>query len=156
MNPTTVDYDHLVPVEEMAGQDFEETEQLRESLEEAKAFLRSHHWCRSIRRELFGLGVGGVVRVFLFELVGDPGVDEVLWVVTGDVPPAYLVTDGARTPVAALEVYCGLMEAWIDAVRRKADPSEAFPVSVEPTEKNAALLEKRVWFLRREIVPAFE
>lgn len=153
---TLINYHDLVPVEDMAGEDDEETAQLRKSLEEARSYIRNHQWCHAIKRELLGLGVGGVVSVFLFELMCAPGVDDVLWVVSGDLPAAYLVTDAAPTPAAALEVYCGLMEDWIKTVQQEGDMSRAFPVLVDPTRENAEQLEKRISFLRREVIPLFQ
>jgi len=146
----------LVSTGKMIGEDQEETEQLRAILKEAKEYLLSHKWCRSIRKEYFGLGVGDVVGVFLFEIDGAPGTRDALWVVAGDLPSAYLVTDAAPNATAALGIYCSMMDDWLKAVRQKGDLSEAFPVPVEPTEENAAALEGRINFLRDEIIPAFE
>ncbi|MEZ4298870.1 MAG: hypothetical protein R3B70_28230 [Polyangiaceae bacterium] len=151
-----VDYERLVPVNEMAGEDDEETAQLHEMLEEARRYLKGQRWCRSIERELLGLGVGGVVAVFLVDLVRDPGVHDLLWVVCGDLPTAYLVTDAAPTATVALEVYCELMDEWIDAVRNEAPLNAVFPVGAQPTEDNVARLERRISFLRGELIPAFE
>jgi hypothetical protein len=153
---STIKYDRIVPVEQMVGEDDEETAQLKQSLEEARNYMKSHPWCRSIKREFFGLGIGGVVSVFLFEILGGPGVDDCLWVVCGNLPPAYLVVDNAGTPSEALNVYCSLMDDWIAVARRNGDLSQVFPISADPTEDNATLLEKRVAFLRREVIPAFE
>jgi hypothetical protein len=146
----------LVPTAKMVGEDHEETEQLRAILHEAKGYLLGQKWCRSIRKEYFGLGVGEVVGVFLFEIDGEPGTRDALWVVAGDLPSAYLVTDAAPTATAALAIYCSLMDDWVEAVREKGDLSELFPIPVEPTEENAAELEGRLNFLRSEIIPAFE
>jgi hypothetical protein len=150
-----VDYGRLVSVNEMRGEDEQETQQLQATLEEARAYLKRFSWCRSVDRELFGLGVGGVVSVFLFEISGDAGVDPGLWVVCGDLPTAYLVTDEARTPTMALERYCQLMDEWVASARGKGKVSDAFPVGVEPTEQNASSLERRVAFLRSDVIPAF-
>ncbi len=150
-----IDYGRLVPIENMTGEDEEETAQLKLALDEARAYLRNFTWCRSIQRELFGLGVGGVVCVFLFQLICDAGIDDTLWVVCGDLPTAYLVPDAAPTPSAALGVYCALMDEWIAAARGKGDLTNVFPVAAKPTEMNATQLEKRIAFLRREVIPAF-
>jgi len=151
-----VDHTRLVPVGRMVGEDDEETDLLKEDLEASRNYLAGFRWCRAIRNQYYGLGIGGVVCVFLFEIEGDPGVDDVLWVVTGDLPPAYLVTDAAPNPLEALRLYCGLMEDWIDAVRRKGDLSEVFPVAASPNQENANQLEIRVTQLRESIIPAFE
>jgi hypothetical protein len=151
-----LDYERLRPVEQMVGEDQDETNQLHASLQEARKYILSQKWCRSIRKEWFGIGVGGVVGVFLFELEGAPGVDNALWVISGDLPPAYLVTDSSPTPVSALETYCALMQDWVDAVRGKGQLADAFPVSAKPTRKNASNLEARIKLLRDEIIPAFQ
>ena len=96
----TVDMEKLKSVAQIAGEDAEETELLRASLEEATAFLKAFDWCRGIREMYFGLGVGGVVSVFLFRIDAAPMVDEWVWVIVGDLPSCYLVTDEAQiTPM---------------------------------------------------------
>lgn len=151
-----VDPKQLVPISSMVGEDDEETAQLGSILQDARSYLKGFSWCHDIRDEHYGLGVGGVVGIFLFEIDADPGADPTLWVVAGDLPSAYLVTDEAATPCAALGVYCDIMDRWIRTVRSGGQLSEVFPVGVDPTEANAAQLEKRVIFLRNEIIPAFE
>lgn len=95
------------------------------------------------------------MSVFLFEITAAAGVDNCLWVVCGDLPSAYLVTDAARTAVDALKVYCDLMDAWVAAVRRGEGLNEVFPIAAEPNEGNANLLERRISLLRQEIIPTF-
>lgn len=50
------------------------------------------------------------------------GVDQSLWIVYGDLPPAYLVTDAAPNPACALFEYSRLRRARVHAAR------EAVPV----------------------------
>jgi len=152
---TEPEFEKLVPTDEMTGEDEEDSSKLRTHLQEARAYLRKFPWCLGIRREFFGLGVGGVVGVFLFELDSTSDADGRLWVITGDLPSAYLVTDQAPTPMDALGIYCGLMDDWIRAVRENGNVSDVFPVESAATRKNADLLEKRIRFLREEIIPAF-
>ena len=108
-----VDLSRLTPVDQMRGDDDEDTALLKGMYEEAASYLRGFKWCRRIAEAYFGLGIGGVVAVFLFRIEGPPEVDQWLWVVVGDLPPAYLVTDDAPTPAVALEVYCSLMADWV-------------------------------------------
>ena len=81
------------------------------------------------------------------------GVDDELWVVSGDLPPAYFVTDDAPTPAEALSTYCDLMEDWVEAVLEDGDLDEAFPVEAEPTAENAASLRRRLDFIRQHLIP---
>jgi hypothetical protein len=98
---------------------------------------------------------GWVVGVFLFHIDPAPGVDEWLWVVAGDLPTAYLVTDEAPDPASALEAYCNLMSDWAEAVRAGRDLADVFPVAAEATLEHAEMLANRVSFLRARVIPSF-
>jgi len=151
-----VDTSHLVRVDDMSGEDEQEAELLKEHLGEAHKYLHTFTWCRAIKDEFFGCGVGGVVAVFLFRIDPDEGADEWLWVIVGDLPSAYLVTDEASDACKALSVYCRLMDDWIYAVRTGAALDDVYPVAADPTPENAAMLAARIRLLRDEILPAFQ
>jgi len=148
-----VSVDSLIAAEQLRGEDAEDTALLRESYHEATEFVRQLPWVNSITAAYFGCGVGGVVAVFLFKIDSTTSIDDFLWVVCGDLPTAYLVTDRAHDPLSAIAVYCDLMDEWIDGVRR-GDASHAYPVAAEPTRENADALATRVDFLRSQILPA--
>lgn len=95
----------------------------------AQAFLELQPWGRSYSKMLFGAGVLGVVASFLVRLSTPMGAakDEFVWVTSGAMPNAYLVTDRASTPIEALGVYGELVRAWIDNVVQDGDPSVVFP-----------------------------
>ena len=152
---TDVDMCSVIPVASMTGEDDEETELLRQSLRDAAEFVQSFEWCQGIEESYYGLGVGGVVAVFLFRIDAPPSVAEWLWTVAGDLPPCYLVPADAATPLAALEIYCDLMEDWVTAVRAKRPLDRVVPVRMAPTERNAAALHTRISFVRKEIIPMF-
>lgn len=101
-----IDFSKLVPIELMFGEDIEETQQLVALFEEAELYLASFGWCAGVRKAYFGLGVSDFIGIFLFELTPNEGLrDRYLWVVSGDVPPAYLVTDDCPNSVHALQRY---------------------------------------------------
>ena len=151
---TNFDFSSVVPAEQMTGGDAEETELLRGMLEEAKEFLGAFDWCESIEESYFGLGVGGVVAVFLFRIRPKrEGIDDLLWVVVGDLPPAYQVTDNSPSPTLALEGYVELMSEWVEAATNSQPVDDLIPVNVAPTPENAKLLESRLAFLNKEILP---
>jgi hypothetical protein len=86
----------------MAGDDEEDSRLLQIMADDAQSYLRSFKRCKGIRETFFGDGYGGIVAVFLFRIERESAdVDEWLWVVFGDVPPAYLVTDECKTPSEA-------------------------------------------------------
>ncbi len=148
-----VEMQSVIPVEQMKGEDAEENKLLSESLELAREYLSSFKWCRKILESHFGLGAGDLVAVFLFRIEPTGGASEWVWIVVGDLPPAYVDTEGASTPNAALDVYCNLMEDWCEAVRTKGDLEQVFPVEADPTEENASELEERIEYLRTEVIP---
>lgn len=124
---------------------------------DAAAFLSAHQWCRSVRKAELGWALAGVLGVFRITI--DPASPEVhgnLWVVIGDLPPAYLVADDTPTWRDALAGYVMEMTRWIDAVRAGDALDDVIPVDAEPTVAHADLLESRLRFIREEIldVPA--
>lgn len=146
----------VVPIEQMAGDDSEDTALLHAAYEEARAFLLSQKWCFGIGEVYFGDGVGGVVAIFLMQIHPVPtGVDQWLWIVVGDIPPAYLVLDDCHTPLDALKTYIGLMREWVALALQGKQSEKVIPVSISATPENAELLESRLDVLTDFIVPHF-
>lgn len=146
----------VTPVGRMQGDDEEDTALLLALLDKARAYLRGFAWCRGLEEEYFGVGVGGVVAVFLFKIEPTPGADRWLWVVVGDVPSCYLVADRAREPIAALTIYCELMDDWIRSVRQGRREEDVFPVAAARTQRNASALESRIRFIRAHVIPSMK
>jgi hypothetical protein len=99
--------------------------------------------------------VGKIIAPFLIRFAEHPAhdVDQELWVIVGDLPSAYFVTDEASTPREAVELYCSLMDDWIAAVLNGDRLDEVFPVEAEPTPGNAESLASRLQFIREQIIP---
>ena len=94
--------------------------------------------------------------MFLFRIFPrSQDVDECLWVVVGDVPPAYLVTDESRTPAEALRTYISEMRYWVAAVESGKPVNELIPVNAPANPDTAMALKKRLAFLESEILPSF-
>lgn len=148
-----MDFSNLVPIQRISGESEEDTRLLRKMAGDAERFLRSFEWCKDIERGWFGWGVGGIAAVFLFELSPSaPEVDTVLWVVVGDLPPAYLVVADSPAPLEALGTYVELMEAWIAAVRDGRSTEECIAVHSTSPREAADALELRINFLKREFL----
>lgn len=142
----------LTPIIEMKGSNKKEDLQLNEMLQEASEYLLSFTWCKEIIKTFFGIGVPGIFAVFLFNIKLDVNVDDWLWVIVGDIPPAYITVDESPNPASALDGYLGAMYEWVNAVKEGRDTSGLIPVNVPPTIEMAALLEKRLQFLDDEIL----
>ena len=144
----------VVPASEMRGENEVETVRLRRMEEQARAFLTAFKWCGRIREFYFGDGIGGIFAIFLARI--EPwghGVDEYMWVVVGDLPPAYLVVDDCRTPKAALRGYIGEMRKWIAVAEENGDPANVIPVNAPATPEGAKALRSRLDSLERDIIP---
>jgi len=152
--PDHIEFQYLTPLDSLDSYDEpDEVLLLRPLVEDARRFLEGHSWCPGIAEGWLGYGIGKVIALLLFRLKQPIGVDEYLWVVTGDLPSAYFVTDGSPNPAQALETYCELMDDWANSILEGADLSDCFPVKAEPTEKHARLLLTRTAFIKRDILP---
>lgn len=119
----------------------------------ASVFLSSFAWCEKIEELLVGISLGGVIGVFLAHVEpATADVDQWLWVVVGDVPPAYLVTYACSTPDAALNAYVGEMLAWVEAVQHGTPLDGVIPVNAPTTQANADALRSRLEFIVTEVL----
>ena len=148
-----VDESKISSIESMFGEDDEETRQFRVLYDKAVKFITAFAWHGKIERAYFGLGAADIVGVFLFELIpASASVDRFLWVVIGDLPPAYLVTDDTPNPACALDAYIREMRKWLEAVKLGEPTADLVPVNAPPTVENANDLENRLEFLEKEIL----
>jgi hypothetical protein len=130
-----------------------QNEKVKQLAREAENFLLSHHWCNAITNGYLSWAIAGVIGVFLFDIIpSKPEVDETLWVVTGDLPPAYLVTDDAITWPEALEGYVYEMSKWVSAVQKGESLEGIIPVNVEPNIEYAKMLEGRLSFIQNRLI----
>jgi len=144
----------VVPISEMAGEDEGETERLRKMEKQARDFITEFEWCQEIRELYFGDGIGDVVAVFLARIKPcRPSVDEYLWIVVGDLPSAYLVTDDCPRPKDALEGYIWEMRKWIDLAKQGRASKQVIPINVPATPEWAETLQSRMDALERQIIP---
>jgi hypothetical protein len=114
-------------------------------VDEAREYLLGTGYWRRVERLEPGLGEEGVFAVFRAEAEpAAPDVDREVWVVVGDLPPLYLVTDDLDTPEEALTAYIAHRRAWVEAVGANHSVAHLAPVDVEPTKEWAAALASRL------------
>jgi len=151
-----IDFTGLICQDQIKGEDARETQELRAMLDAALDYLRGFTWCPPVKNVYMGLGIGGVIALFLVEFLQKAGgTDEYLWLVQGDLPSAYFVTDCASDPFSAIEVYCELMEDWAKAVLDGRSLDDVFPVAAAPTAEYAHMLLSRINFIREKILPEY-
>ncbi len=121
---------------------------------DATAYLREFKWCRRVVEIWPGIMVPPVLGVALARIDPAEGADEWLWVVVGDLPPAYLDYTERYTPNAAcaLDSYVGIMTEWIEGVIGGTSLLDTYPVEAEPTRENALLLRRRLDFIDENIL----
>ena len=156
-NANEISVKGVVPTAQIFGGDEEDTRLLRAMASEAQEYIQSFSWCKSIREAYFGDGYGGIVALFFFRIEPSKAdVDEWLWVVVGDLPPAYLVTDQSKTPSQALEGYIDEMSKWVKLAKQGRSSKKVIPVNAPATLEDAEALEGRLKFLREVFVPQFQ
>ena len=142
---------------EMVHDNSAENAMLEAACTEAQEFLLSYPWCHGFGEVYFGGGVGGIVAIFLMSIYPVPtGADEWVWVIVGDVPPAYLMVHQCPTPAEALKCYIAMMQEWVDLAVDSVGSENVIPVNVPPTPENARMLQARLDLLANTIVPRLE
>lgn len=138
----------------------EDAEELEDLGVEARKFLESFSWCKSVDEGFFDRGFADV-GVFYFAITLRPGTkfDNTVWVVAGDLSPGYLDTSSCPNGAIALECYVLCMEEWADAVTEGSSTEGMMPAlarnslrPVEHTEEMAKAVKSRMNFIRRELL----
>lgn len=129
---------------------------LHELSKEAKGYLLRHEWCKSILSGWLAVGWEELVAVFLFEIEPSSSMaDTYVWVVVGDIPPAYIDVESAHSPKEALESYVLIMQDWVDTVLQGKSVEACYPVEVPATQQYADMLNHRLTVLKDVIIPEF-
>ena len=147
----------VVPIDEMVGEDEQDTGVLRALASDAETYIQSYSWCKAIREFYFGNAYRGIVAIFLFRIdASRPEVDEWLWVVVGDLPSTYIVIDDCETPSKALEAYITEVSKWVELAKHGRSSKRFIHVNKPPTPENAAALERRLNFFSEVLIPIFQ
>ena len=149
-----IDLTGLMPVAETRAETASETREILALATRAAHYLRGHSWCLGIQQQFTAVAFPRIVGLFLFQIVpSSKDVDEWLWVLAGDLPPAYLVTDDAPDPQSAIELYRDLMQQWVDAVLAGQPTDDLISVNVAPTRDYAEMLRSRLGLIDKLIIP---
>jgi hypothetical protein len=150
----------VIPVERMLGEDDEDTALLLEMLADAKNYVLSFSWCRSIVNSYFAGGVGKIFAIFLFNISpARPDVDRWMWIVVGDVPSAYLPLEDCSSAAEVFETYIAGLKRWVKFARAGMEPTpkdRVPPVNVPATPEWAEQLDRRLRMLDESIKPFFQ
>jgi len=143
----------IIPITQMSGEDSQETQRLR-NMEQKAREISSAISSGAKRFVTSGAAVGDVFAVFLAHIrPSRPSVDEYVWVIVGDLPSAYLVTDDCANPKEALEGYIWEMRKWVTLARDGRNSEDVISVNAPATPEFAEALESRLDALERKIIP---
>jgi hypothetical protein len=130
---------------------------LFEFAKEAKKFVASQRWVDRVFDGYLAKGFDGILGIFYFEVLPkSKKLDSEIWVITGDLPPAYFSTDYLPEPINVLDSYICEMRIWINAVKRGDSVEELIPVKVPAEPKYAQILKDRMDFLEKNVVKGFK
>jgi hypothetical protein len=151
---------HIVPAEQLTGEDEEETALLRQMLEKAKLYALSFSWCDSIINSYFGGGVGKIIAIFLFNISTERAdVDPWMWIIVGDIPSAYLPLEDCNSPMSVFDTYVDGMQRWANLARKGQNGTALEgipPVNVPATPEWAEQIQSRLRLLNELAKPFFE
>ena len=106
----TVRKDNMIQIGNIPQSGLEETFELQKMASEAEAFLLSQDWCKSILNGYLDRGWAGILAVFYFEIIPTTiNADNNVWIIVGDLPPAYIDTKSCPNGATAIDGYVGAM-----------------------------------------------
>jgi hypothetical protein len=128
---------------------------------EGYQFLTRHSWCLSVRHSYLCELWEGILAILYFEIEpASTDIDDSVWIIAGDISPAYIDVAICQTVRDALEAYIDVLQDWIDAVLKEESVSEMMPLYVRysmnripATPEYANLLQYRVKYIRDKLLP---
>jgi len=119
----------------------------------AEQFLSEQAWCGRVLQVTPIFTIEGVLGVFRASLVpSDPRADVMVWLVVGDLPPAYIAHEPGDSWQDALRGYVDEMSLWVAGVRGGASVDDLIPVNTPATLEYADMLASRLDFIRVRLI----
>jgi len=143
----------MIPIDDLESISIDNAEDLMVLSNEAIAFIRSQKWCKRIIDVKLDRGWGYIIAVFFFSI--EPygaNIPNNLWVIVGDLPPAYIDVEDNPNGACAIDAYVSEMEGWINNVVQGKSIEGLIPVNAPPTEDTAMMLRERLDIIKQEIL----
>jgi hypothetical protein len=120
---------------------------------EAERFLARHRWCGRVSQVTPVFAITGVLGIFRCSLApSDPRADAVVWVIVGDLPPAYIAYQPEDSWQDALRGYVEEMEELVEGVSAGASLDDVIPVNAPATSEYADMLASRLEFITTHLL----
>lgn len=121
--------------------------------DEANHFLKGQNWCKTIEKQWLAANWDNILVVFYFDIIPDsPVADDKVWVIVGDLPPAYIDIESANNEIEAVQAYTKIMDDWVQCVKAGQPVDACYPVNVPPEKKYADMLDLRLGLIRKYIL----
>ena len=118
----------------------------------AREFLEAQPWCPRVLHLTCAFTAAGAIAVFQAELVPTGNGDPMVWMVVGDLPPAYLPFSPADTWKDALACYVFEMRRWVAAAAAGQPVDHLIPVNAPPNREFAGMLADRLDLIERQLL----
>ncbi len=147
-----IDTQNMVLVEDVIKLQPEDFEFI-ELAKEAESFLKGHKWCKEVEKQWLAASWENLLAVFFFKIVPNSvDADEHVWVVVGDLPPAYIDIESAGNLTEAIQVYTEIMDDWVQHVKKGESIADCYPINVPPEKEYAEMLATRLNLIREHIL----
>ena len=125
------------------------------AVKEAETYLSRFKWCRKIIDGWVASSFGYILNILYYKILPDKisCSDEFLWIIVGDIPPAYIDIVSAPTAYDALECYIDLMQEWVENVMNGETVEDCYPLNVPPQKEYAQMLDTRIRMLKEDFLP---
>jgi hypothetical protein len=148
-----IDTSNMIEITNLKSSNIEDCEEVISLSQEAKRFLESQSWCKSVVKGMFDRGWNYIVGVFLFFIEpAHEGIPDCIWVIVGDLPPAYIDANDNPNGACAIDAYVLEMEKWVEGVMRGHSVEDLIPVNVQPRIENAEMLRQRLDIIKSTIL----
>lgn len=149
----SVDINKMIEIKNIARSEIEHKDEIIILANEAKQFLISHDWCKKINKGFFDRGWGYSLSIFYFLIEPiSSDIPDSVWLIVGDLPPAYIDVADNPNGACALEGYVIEMQQWVDNVLEGKSLDQVIPVNVPPDKEYAEMLSSRIDFIRNNIL----
>jgi len=150
----------LVPATNIVGDDAQDTLLLNKMSEAAQRYIASFSWCDAVLGSYFGGGMGGILAVFFIHIrPSREDVDPWIWVITGDLPPAFIPIADCKSPASAYRSYMRGMTKWVELARKgeAATPNQGVPpVKLPATPEWAENINQKLYAMTLTVKYCFE
>lgn len=122
-------------------------------IKKSKEYLSSHKWCRSIKQCWLFVNLGYALNIYLYQIENEQSPeDDLIWIMTGDLPSIYLDTFGVKTTKEVIENYIDLANDWIEHAEVVQSLDECFPFDIDISTESIESFKKRIKLLSENIL----